>query len=184
MDRDLVIRAQHGDEEAFADLVAAAGPRLHAVARRVLRDLDLADDATQRAFVGIWRDLPKLRTPDRFEAWSYRILLRTCFDEGRRGRVWSKDIQAVPPFGEVQADAADVVINRDLIERGFRRLSLEHRAVVVLRYYVDLPLDEIAAVLDIPPGTARSRLHHALRSLRAAVGAAEPVPVAAQEAAR
>jgi RNA polymerase sigma-70 factor (ECF subfamily) len=76
MDTKLVLEAQRGDEEAFASLAVAVGDRLHAVAHRILRDTDLAEDATQQALLSIWRDLPQLRDPARFDAWSYRLLVR------------------------------------------------------------------------------------------------------------
>ncbi len=96
MDTELVIRAQHGDEEAFASLAVAAGDRLHAVAHRILRDTDLAEDATQQALLSIWRDLPQLRDPARFDAWSYRLLVRACYAEGRRTRHWSPNLRLLP----------------------------------------------------------------------------------------
>lgn len=86
MDSALVFRAQHGDQEAFASLAAACGDRLHAVAHRILRDVHLAEDATQQALFAIWQDLPRLRDPARFEAWSYRLLVNACYDEVRRTR--------------------------------------------------------------------------------------------------
>ena len=95
MDSDLVIRAQHGDEEAFASLAVACGDRLHAIAHRILRDVDLAEDATQQTLLAIWRNLPKLRDPARFEAWSYRLLVNACYDEGRRSRAWRPTLQVV-----------------------------------------------------------------------------------------
>ena len=96
MDTDLVIRAQHGDEEAFASLAVAAGDRLHAVAHRILRDIDLAEDATQQALLTVWRDLPQLRDPARFDAWSYRLLVRACYAEARRTRRWSPNLRLLP----------------------------------------------------------------------------------------
>ena len=86
MDTDLVVRAQHGDEEAFASLAVAVCGRLLGVAHRILRDIELAEDATQQALLAIWRDLPQLRDPARFDAWSYRLLVRACYAEGRRTR--------------------------------------------------------------------------------------------------
>ena len=86
MDTDLVIRARHGDDEAFANLVDVCGDRLHAVAHRILRDVDLAEDATPQALLTIWRDLPRLRDPARFDAWSYRVLVNACYTESRRAR--------------------------------------------------------------------------------------------------
>jgi RNA polymerase sigma-70 factor, ECF subfamily len=173
MDTDLVTRAQHGDEEAFASLAVAAGDRLHAVAHRILRDVDLAEDATQQALLAIWRDLPQLRDPARFDAWSYRLLVRACYAEGRKERRWTPPLRLLPSDEPMQAaaDGSSTVIDRDQLERGFRRLSIDHRAVVVLHHYLDLPLERVAETLGIPPGTARSRLHHAMRGLRAALDA-------------
>jgi RNA polymerase sigma-70 factor (ECF subfamily) len=171
MDTDLVIRAQHGDEEAFASLAVAVGDRLHAVAHRILRDIELAEDATQQALLAIWRDLPQLRDPARFDAWSYRLLVRACYAEGRRTRRWTPNMRLLPGNEPVQSDESSAVVDRDQLERGFRRLSIDHRAVVVLHHYLDLPLDRVADVLGIPAGTARSRLHHAMRGLRAALDA-------------
>jgi RNA polymerase sigma-70 factor (ECF subfamily) len=176
MDRDLVVRAQHGDEEAFASLAVAVGGRLHAAAHRILRDIELAEDATQQALLAIWRDLPQLRDPARFDAWSYRLLVRACYAEGRRSRVWAPNLRLLPVGEPAAAEGMSVVVDRDQLERGFRRLSIEHRAVVVLHHYVDLPLDQVAEVLGVPIGTVRSRLFHAMRGLRAALEAdARPV---------
>ncbi len=154
MDTDLVTRAQHGDEEAFASLAVAAGDRLHAVAHRILRDLDLAEDATQQALLAIWRDLPQLRDPARFDAWSYRLLVRACYAEGRKERTWSPHLRLLDSHEPMQADGTSAVVDRDQLERGFRRLSIDHRAVVVLHHYLDWPLDRVADVLGIPAGTA------------------------------
>ena len=170
MDAELIGRAQHGDEEAFASLAVATGDRLHAAAHRILRDIDLAEDATQQALLAIWRALPQLRDPARFDAWSYRLLVRACYAEARRTRQWTPNLHILPadvPAGE----GLSSVVDRDQLERGFRRLSIDHRAVVVLHHYLDLPLDEVADVLGVPVGTVRSRLHHAMRGLRAALEA-------------
>ena len=171
MDTDLVIRSQHGDEEAFASLAVAAGDRLHAVAHRILRDIDLAEDATQQALLAIWRDLPQLRDPARFDAWSYRLLVRACYAEGRKQRQWTPNMRLLSSDEPVQADGTSAVVDRDQLERGFRRLSIDHRAVVVLHHYLDMPLDRVADTLGVPIGTVRSRLHHAMRGLRAALDA-------------
>ena len=171
MDTDLVRRAQRGDEEAFASLAVAVGDRLHAVAHRILRDLDLAEDATQQALLSIWRDLPQLRDPARFDAWSYRLLVRACYAEGSRTRRWSPHLRLLPSHEPFQADGTSAVVDRDQLEPGFRRLSIDHRAVVVMRHYLDWPLERIADSLDVPVGTVRSRLHHAMRGLRAALDA-------------
>jgi RNA polymerase sigma-70 factor, ECF subfamily len=171
MDTDLVTRAQHGDEEAFASLAVACGDRLHAVAHRILRDIDLAEDATQQALLAIWRDLPQLRDPARFDAWSYRLLVRACYAEGRRTRHWTPNMRLLPSDEPMQSDGSSSVHDRDQLERGFRRLSIDQRAVVVLHHFLDMPLAEVADALGIPAGTVRSRLHHAMRGLRAALDA-------------
>jgi RNA polymerase sigma-70 factor (ECF subfamily) len=171
MDTDLVIRAQRGDEEAFASLAVACGDRLHAIAHRILRDIDLAEDATQQALLAIWRDLPQLRDPARFDAWSYRLLVRACYAVGRWTRRSTPTLRLLPFDEPVGPDTATLVHDRDQLERGFRRLSIDHRAVVVLHHYLGLSVDEIAGALDVPPGTVRSRLHHAMRGLRAALDA-------------
>jgi RNA polymerase sigma-70 factor, ECF subfamily len=182
MDTDLVIRAQRGDEQAFASLAVAVGDRLHSVSLRILRDTDLAEDATQQALLAIWRDLPTLRDPARFDAWAYRLLVRACYAEGRSTRHWTPNLRVLPIDEPVASDALSLVVDRDQLERGFRRLSIDHRAVVVLHHYLDLSLEAIAEILGVPIGTVRSRLHHAMRGLRAALDAdARPI---AREVAR
>jgi len=176
MDTNLVIRAQHGDRGAFGLLATEIADRYLAVARKILRDHDLADDATQQALVGIWTDLPQLREPERFEAWSYRLLVRACYAEGRKQRRWAPNLRLLPVDERLVDDGLSSVVDRDQLERGFRRLSIDHRAVVVLHHYLDLTLDEVAETLGVPVGTVRSRLHHAMRGLRAALDAdARPV---------
>jgi RNA polymerase sigma-70 factor, ECF subfamily len=177
MKTDLVILAQHGDKGAFALIAAEIADRFLAVARRILRDIDLAEDATQQALLATWQRLPQLRDPARFDAWSYRLLVHACYAEGRKERRWAPNMRLLPadePIGEGDLSS---VVDRDQLERGFRRLSLDHRAVVVLYHYLDMPLDGIAETLDIPVGTAHSRLHHAMRGLRAALDADARLPV-------
>jgi RNA polymerase sigma-70 factor (ECF subfamily) len=173
MDPELVIRAQRGDDEAFASLAVACGDRLHAIAHRILRDVDLAEDATQQALLAIWQNLPMLRDPARFEAWSYRLLVNACYDEGRRRRTWNPNLRVMRGDDTAAPDALSEVHDRDQLERGFRRLSVDHRAVVVLHTYLGLSLEEIADALGARPGTIRSRLHYAVRAMRAALDADE-----------
>ena len=182
MELDLVIRAQHGDKAAYGLLAAGIASRFLAVARRILRDLDLAEDATQQALLATWQDLPRLRDPARFEAWSYRLLVRACYAEGRKDRAWAPNLRLLPADEQASNDALGSVVDRDELERGFRRLSIDHRAVVVLHHYLDLPLERVAEILGIPVGTAHSRLHHAMRALRAALDADARPP--AREVAR
>jgi RNA polymerase sigma-70 factor (ECF subfamily) len=182
MDTDLVVRAQHGDKGAFATLAAARADRYLAASHRILRDIALAEDATQQALLSIWRDLPQLRDPARFDAWSYRLLVRACCAEARRTRRWAPNLRLLPTDEPIATDPLGSVVDRDQLERGFRRLSIDHRAVVVLHHYLDLSLPEVAEALGIPEGTVRSRLHNAMRGLRAALDAdARP---AAREAAQ
>ena len=182
MEPEIVIRAQHGDEAAYAVLAAEIAIRFLAVARRILRDLDLAEDATQQALLSVWQDLPQLRDPARFDAWSYRLLVRACHAEGRKQRRWAPNLRLLPVDEVVAADDLSSVVDRNQLEVGFRRLSFDHRTVVVLHHYLDLPLDRVADIVGIPVGTAHSRLHHAMRQLRAALEAdARPV---AREVAR
>ena len=171
MDTELVVRAQKGDREAFALVAVSIGHRLHAVAHRILRDLDLAEDATQQALLSIWRDLPRLRDPARFDAWSYRLLVRACYAEGRSRRRWAPSLRLLPSDESAADEGLGSVFDRDQLERGFRRLSIDHRAVVVMRHYLGMAPDEIAEALGVPVGTVRSRLHHAMRGLRAALEA-------------
>jgi len=171
MDTDLVVKAQHGDKGAFAELAAGIADQYLAVARRILRDLSLAEDATQQALLSIWQKLPQLREPERFEAWSYRILVNACYTEGRNHRRWAPNLRVLPPNEPVAADDFRSVIDRDQLESGFRSLSMDHRTVVVLRHYLDLPIEQVAEILGIPAGTANSRLHYAMRGMRAALDA-------------
>jgi RNA polymerase sigma-70 factor (ECF subfamily) len=181
VDQDLVRNAMAGDEEAFDALATAAFPRLFQVALGILREALSADDATQQAIITIWRTLPRLRDPARFDAWAYRILVRTCYAEAKRRRAWLPEAAISGDDIPVAVDDLLGVLTRDQLERGFRRLSAEHRAVIVLRYMLDLPLDRVADALDIPVGTVDSRLHRALKALRAALEAdARPARTAGQ----
>jgi len=179
MDPTIVARAQRGDEEAFGLIVDTVGGRLHAVAHRILRDIDLAEDATQQALLAIWRDLPQLRDPARFDAWSYRLLVRACYAEGRRSRQWSPDLRILPADEPSESSGLDAIVYHDQLERAMRRLSVDHRTVLVLHHYADIPVDRVAQILEIPVGTVHSRLHHAMRAMRAALDADER-PAAAE----
>jgi len=169
VDRDLVERARHGDRDAFAVLVHQVSDSLYSVAYRILRDTGLAEDVLQNALVRAWRRLPKLRDLDRFEAWIYRILVHACYDESQRTRSWRGSVIALPIELAGTTDETSQIADRDELERAFRWLTIEQRAVFVLHHYLGLPLVEIAELLEIPPGTARSRLHYATQGLRAAL---------------
>jgi RNA polymerase sigma-70 factor (ECF subfamily) len=177
VDRDLVELARRGDREAFAVLVHQVSDSLYAVAHRILRDTGLAEDALQNALVIAWRRIPQLREPDRFEAWFHRILVHACYDESQRARHWTANVRVLPVDGLSVPDRSASFADRDELERAFRRLPVDQRAVFVLHHYVGLPLVEIAELLAIPAGTARSRLHYATLGLRAALEA-ELTPMA------
>ena len=171
MDRQLVERAIQGDEDAYAGLMAIAGDRLLAIAYRILRDLHHAEDAVQVALVNAWRDLPTLRDADRFEAWLTRLLVRACYAEADRGRRWNANMRVLPIDVGGLSDATSTVVDRDRLDRGFRRLPTDQRAIVVLHHYLGWSQPEIAHALEIPIGTVKSRLFYATRALRAAIEA-------------
>jgi RNA polymerase sigma-70 factor (ECF subfamily) len=173
---DLVEQARSGDREAFASLVAMTSDRMYAIAIRILRDGHLAEDALQGALITAWRQLPTLRDPARFEAWVRRLLVHACYAEARRRRSWTANVRVLPVDGPASPDDTVSVVDRDALDRAFRRLSIEQRAVFVLHHHTGLSLVEIAEALGIPAGTARSRLHYATQTLRAAIEAdAAPV---------
>ena len=175
MDRALIERAQSGDREAFTELATAISDRLFATAHRILRDPEAAGDALQATLVLIWRDLPGLRDPERFLAWSYRVLVRRCQADRRRAR---RSV-AMVELDANDADEADIqasVALHDELERAFRSLTDEQRAVLVLTYYRDLSIDEVSEVMGVPAGTVKSRLHYAKQAMRAAVEAGARSP--------
>ena len=171
MDTDLVIRAQNGDRVAFAMLAAPLYARLHHVAYSILGDAHPAEDATQQAMLRIWRNLPRLRDPERLDAWAYRTLIHACSTEARRSHRWLPSILLPEEVDVVAPDDMAAIADRDQLERGFRRLSVGQRAVVVLHHHAGLSLDEVASALDVPVGTVHSRLHRAMGLLRAALEA-------------
>jgi RNA polymerase sigma-70 factor (ECF subfamily) len=177
MQRDVVERAAAGDADAFETLVRLSAGRLFAIAHRIVRDHHLAEDALQATLVTIWDELPRLRDPDRFDAWSYRLITRASVAAAKRERRGGPIVRLLPDEGAVDAlatprrDDLSLVADRDQLERGFRRLTPDQRAILVLQHYNAMSLAEIADVLGIPIGTAGSRLHHASRALRAALDA-------------
>jgi RNA polymerase sigma factor (sigma-70 family) len=171
MQRELVDQARRGDEEAFDALARMVGDRCMAIACRLLRDAHLAEDAVQTALVVAWRELRTLRDPDRFEPWLHQILTNECYAEARRRVRWSANVRLLPVDGPRDDAGFLTVDDRDLLERAFRRLTLEQRAVLVFHHYLGLTLPEVADHLGIPVGTAKSRLHHANAALRASVEA-------------
>ena len=176
MDRRLVDQAIRGDEEAFGTLIERCGPMFHAVARRVLDDPFLADDATQQAMLAAWRFLPQLHEPDQFEAWAYRLVVNACRNEARREGRHRNVLRLLPAHHPSTGDAGSRVVIREQLETAFRALSIEHRTVVVLVHYVGMTPSEAARAMGTRAGTARSRLYYALRHMRAAIEADARIP--------
>ncbi|MEO5705223.1 MAG: sigma-70 family RNA polymerase sigma factor [Candidatus Limnocylindrales bacterium] len=172
--RELVERAQRGDHDAFAVLARGLVARLDSAARLILRDPVLAQDAVQEGFLAAWQNLPALRDADRFEAWLRRLVVRACINVLRRQGKHRLDVELTPLFDVSIADTASAFADRELLDTALRRLQPEWRAVMVLHYYLGMPLPEVASTLGIPIGTAKSRHHRSISALRALVGHADP----------
>jgi RNA polymerase sigma-70 factor, ECF subfamily len=177
----LVRQAMQGDREAFDALARQTGDRCMAIAFRILRDFDLADDAVQTALLTAWRDIRALRDPDLFEPWLHRILTNACYSEARRRKRWSRAIRLLPAEPVHGPDAYLTVESRDQLDRAFRRLTVEQRAVLVFHHYLGLPLPDVAARLGVPLGTVKSRMYHAKRALRAGLDADARASAESQE---
>ena len=171
MDLALVEAARSGDEEAFASMVRGSADRLFVIAHRILRDVGRAEDAVQQTFVTVWRELPALREPDRFEAWIHRILVHACYAEAKRASKWTANVVALPIDGPATPDAALDIVTRDALDRGFRRLPTDQRAAFVLHHYLGWSVAEIAEILGVPTETIKSRIRYATSTLRAALDA-------------
>jgi RNA polymerase sigma-70 factor (ECF subfamily) len=171
--RELIRRAAGGEHDAFDALVRLVSSRLYGIAYRILRDQYRAEDALQQALIAIWNELPRLRDPDRFDAWTYRVIVRASTAEARRARIGGPMAPLLPGDADPTRAPDDFrgVADRDELERGFSRITPEQRAVLVLQHYAGLSQAEIADVLGVPIGTAGSRIHYAIRALRAAIEA-------------
>lgn len=180
MQRALVDRAKEGDREAFDALAREVGDRCMAIAFRILRDASLAEDAVQTALIVAWREVRTLRDPERFEPWLHRILTNECYAEARRSRRRLVHLHVLRAASPPETPGILSVNDRDQLERGFRRLTLEQRAVIVFHHYLGLSQAEVADRLDIPIGTVKSRLHHATTALRASLEADARTPTRTQ----
>ncbi len=170
MDRSVLVdRARRGDRHAFAELVRASGARLDATARLILRDPELAQDAVQDTLIRAWRSLPGLRDPATFDHWLHSLVAHACIDLVRKRRRRVVEVELTPIHFTEVLDHAGEVADRDLLDRALSRLEPEARAVVVLHYYLDIPLPRVARMLGIPGGTAKSRLHRSLGILRSSM---------------
>jgi RNA polymerase sigma-70 factor (ECF subfamily) len=182
MDQELVLRARQGDHDAFSAIASGTIGRLTAVARLILHNEDQAQDAVQDALVDAWRGIHGLRDPDRLDGWLYRLLVRACHTHAKRD--WTRhvvELRMTSNHLSAAVNADQSVDTHDQLERGLRRLPVDQRAVLVLTYYVDLPLAEAAGVLGIPLGTMKSRLNRAMDALRAVLEADDREPGRAME---
>lgn len=167
--RDLVERAKRGDHDAFATLAGDAVARLDAAARLILRDPELARDGVQEGYIRAWRTLPALRDVDRFDAWLRRLIVHACIDIMRRRRHRAIEVDLTPIDVAAGGDFTSTIADRDQVDEALRHLDPEWRAVVVMHYFLGMPLPEVATALGIPLGTAKSRLHRSIQVMRIAV---------------
>jgi RNA polymerase sigma-70 factor, ECF subfamily len=174
MGRELIERARNGDAGAFSEATRSSIARLYAVATLILRDEDRAQDAVQEALVAAWRGIRALRELEAWDAWLHRCVVRACYRQAKNERTRTIAAARVAVVNEPTNDDASLAIaSRDELDRAFRDLSVDHRTVVVLHYFEDRPVDEVAEVLGIPEGTVKSRLHRATNALRAALEAGD-----------
>jgi RNA polymerase sigma-70 factor, ECF subfamily len=175
MQRDIVARAQAGDHDAFSALARASFPRLIGAAKLILHDQDRAQDAVQEALVLAWRHVRSLRVPEAWDAWLHRLTVRACYRLARTHR--RRDVVELHVVPDTEPGSQDdrmaTLEERDWLGRELGRLPIDQRVVMVLHFYLDLPLSDAAEILDIPVGTAKSRLDRGLAALRAAIDAPE-----------
>jgi RNA polymerase sigma-70 factor, ECF subfamily len=176
MRRSDIEQAADGDRGAFEMLASQVIDRLFGAAFLILHDRTLAEDAVQETLVLMWRDLPRLRDPDRFEAWMHRVLAHACLDLARHERPQRLTVE-LPALLPAEDKEEEQVANRDAIGRGLSRLAPGERTILTLRFFLQLSVPEIAQAMRIPLGTAKSRLHHAQRAMRAAVDADSRMPL-------
>jgi RNA polymerase sigma-70 factor (ECF subfamily) len=171
MQRELVLRAMGGDIDAYSELVRASQPRLFGIAHLILRDTDRAQDAVQDALLAAWRHVRALRDPDAWDAWLRRLTVRACYKVARSDRRRTLvELHVTPDPGAARTpDASSAIADRDWLVGQLGTLDIDQRIVLVLHYYLDLPVSEVAEIIDIPYGTAASRLHRGLEAMRASI---------------
>ncbi|MGO0123212.1 RNA polymerase sigma factor [Desulfothermobacter acidiphilus] len=175
----LVRRVQRGEPGAFEELVEECGDQAFKTAYLVLGRRDLAEDAAQEALIRCYLKIKELRDPQAFPAWFCRLLTRTCWELARKNRSGAPELPSMrelatgsDPVGE----GLEMEEDRRRLRQALAKLDPRMRAVLVLRYFNELSLREMAEVLGIPEGTVKSRLHHALRRLAAELNGTDPLP--------
>ena len=171
MERELVLAAQQGDETAFARLIAAEAPRIYRAVLAVVRSPEDAQEVIQDASIRAWRQLGGLRDADSWPAWYRRIAMRQAIDRANRQarkRLHEIDLDSVAD--STGGDPTSGWADRQAVMDALGQLATEDRVLLGLRFGADLAVADVAAALDVPLGTAKSRLHRALGRLAAAMG--------------
>jgi RNA polymerase sigma factor (sigma-70 family) len=172
---ELIRRAQAGDADAFDVLVAGRVTAAYRTAWAILRDESDARDATQETFFQVWRDLPRLREPERFDAWAGRILHNRCLSLLRRRRSSSvreirvEDWDAANDYVSGRRPLADEHADSDAIRRAISRLTGEQRVLLAFHHVHGRSIAELASITGAPTGTVKWRLHHARQALERAL---------------
>jgi RNA polymerase sigma-70 factor, ECF subfamily len=162
-DAELVSRAKGGDRSAFDQLIGPLVDQGFRLAYGMLHDREAAEDAVQEAAVRAWRKLGNVRPGSEMRPWFLAIVANQCRTTVR-GRWWSV-LRIEPPAGAAAGIEDEIVRGADL-RAALRRLAPDHREVLVLHYYLDLPLGEIAAIAGVPIGTVKSRINRGIAAMR------------------
>lgn len=171
--RQLVRQASKGDKEAFSSLYSETVQAQYFTALSILKDGLLAEDVIQLTYLQVLQNLSKLSSPANFLAWLSRITYNNCMDALKKKKRLTMELTAdIPTDIEDQSQETDPLHNALLSENHILlmetldEISVEHRTVIILRYFQHLPVREIAKIMDTSEGTVRSRMHYALLKLK------------------
>ena len=166
-EQTLVVRSQIGDTEAFAELFSTYNPRMAAFVERMTRGLpDQVVDFLQEIWILIFHQLPRLRDPALFRSWAFRIARDRIFREYRKRRL---NLVSLHEMDDSSIQASDISFSRDekeQMDQCLTALSVEHREVLLLRFFEDLSYEEIGRITGVTVGTVRSRVHYAKQALK------------------